>query len=565
MIAAIDDAAVEALGGWPPDRARLAGAIAAIEEAGPLAIAIDLLLIDPRAEDQTLAQALAAAPSVLAFGLTANPGAGQQGAMPAPVARAALSSVTLQDDTAPGHAWGSLTPAPALAVAAEGLGHVTIALDADGTLRGDLVALGYDGQFYPSLALATARLALGLSSEQVALREGPALVLGDHRLALSNDLSLAVPPYGPRGSITTVSLTQWLDEGGQPPPVDDRIVLIGATATGLGDRFASGLAPQVPGVEHIAAAVETLIGGPTRARPGWASSAEIAVLFVVALLVAAAWRPSAWLGGAVTVAALAGWFAMATLALANGIVLAVVPVGLALLAVALTSAAQAWTRERLAHRRSRAASDRLAQYVPATARGGVATDRTAHLAILFTDLVGFTTMSEAVSPSTAEARLATFHRAVETAVEEHGGTIDKFVGDGAMAVFGLSGDTARMAVSAVDAALAILAAVVEANAAIDHPNQRLRAVIGVHAGFARIGEVGGRHLRQVSVTGDTVNVASRLEEAARELDTDLVVSGPVMEAIDAFDREDLHARFEDLGPRPIRGRAQLLRLFRLAR
>ena len=129
-----------------------------------------------------------------------------------------------------------------------------------------------------------------------------------------------------------------------------------------------------------------------------------------------------------------------------------------------------------------------------------------------------------MAPADAMALLRAFHTRVEQAVFDHGGMVDKFMGDGAMACFGVPDPSPTAAADAIRAALALLAGL----AAADEP--RLRVGIGVHLGPVLMGDIGGATQFQFTVIGDTVNVASRLESLTRQQGTRLIVSDLVLEA-----------------------------------
>jgi adenylate cyclase len=171
----------------------------------------------------------------------------------------------------------------------------------------------------------------------------------------------------------------------------------------------------------------------------------------------------------------------------------------------------------------------------ATTRDVLRGDKVVHgservVAVLFADLRGFTAMSEKRLPFDVVFILNRYFRSMGEAVQAAGGHVDKFIGDGVMAVFGLRGDGATAARQALDAARRMSIALQVLNdsltAEIDQP---LRIGLGVHAGPAIVGEMG--HGRTVSLTaiGDTVNTASRLENLTKELDCELVVSQELLD------------------------------------
>jgi adenylate cyclase len=118
-----------------------------------------------------------------------------------------------------------------------------------------------------------------------------------------------------------------------------------------------------------------------------------------------------------------------------------------------------------------------------------------------------------------------YFEAVGLAVEDAGGHMDKFIGDGALALFGLSTDPRTAARQAVDAALRVHAGVAELNAVygseLDRP---LQIAMSLHAGPAVVGEMGYGAAMNLTAVGDTINTASRLEGLAKDLEAELVVS-----------------------------------------
>jgi len=156
--------------------------------------------------------------------------------------------------------------------------------------------------------------------------------------------------------------------------------------------------------------------------------------------------------------------------------------------------------------------------------------REREIAVLFADLRGFTGLSESRLPYDVVYLLNQYFRAMGEAIERHGGHVDKFLGDGIMALFGLETTAEAAAAAALDAAVAMGARLEQLNAAmaaeLDAP---LRMGIGLHLGPAIVGEMGHGAARQLTAVGDTVNVASRLEAVAKAHDAELVASTALLE------------------------------------
>ena len=150
------------------------------------------------------------------------------------------------------------------------------------------------------------------------------------------------------------------------------------------------------------------------------------------------------------------------------------------------------------------------------------------IAILFADLRGFTSLSEDKLPFDVVFILNRYFAAMGLAVEESGGRVDKFIGDGVMALFGIESDHKRGCVDALTAARRMSERLLEINAALKHDlGQPLRIGIGIHTGPVIVGEMGYGQSVSVTAIGDAVNTASRLEAMTKDLGAQLVVSDRV--------------------------------------
>jgi adenylate cyclase len=152
------------------------------------------------------------------------------------------------------------------------------------------------------------------------------------------------------------------------------------------------------------------------------------------------------------------------------------------------------------------------------------------VAILFADLRGFTSLSEEQLPYDTVFILNRYFAAMGAAIEDAGGHVDKFIGDGVMAIFGLRSDVKTASLQSLKAAASMGRALVELNQTLagDLPKP-LRMGIGIHAGAAVVGEMGYRSTLSVTAIGDVVNTASRLEAATKEFQAELVVSERVLD------------------------------------
>jgi adenylate cyclase len=189
-------------------------------------------------------------------------------------------------------------------------------------------------------------------------------------------------------------------------------------------------------------------------------------------------------------------------------------------------------------------------------RGGTAFGEpaTRTVAVLFADIVGFTKLTETLSPERTFALLRSFQERSSAIVFKHGGTLDKYLGDGFMATFGSIG-------LQPDAPARALACAFELQQEIERWSRKrstrganpLRVSVGVHCGPVTVGNLGGRERIEFTVVGDVVNVASRLEEVTREIGGSIIASEDCIRA--AADPEWL-TRFHSSRQVQLRGRQQ---------
>ena len=168
--------------------------------------------------------------------------------------------------------------------------------------------------------------------------------------------------------------------------------------------------------------------------------------------------------------------------------------------------------------------------------GGV---RSQQVAVLFADIVGFTRFAEGRTPDEVIAMLRDYHAALADVVFSHGGTLDKYMGDGLMASFGTPSTSPADAANAVATAFAMQERIARLNIErISRGLEPIRLSVGVHFGPVILGDIGNDRRMEFAMLGDTVNVASRLEAASRTLCCGIVISQSTIDAVsDAAVRE----------------------------
>lgn len=609
----IDDATVAALGQWPFSRDRMADAVRRLQAGGARVVVFDLLFSEPEtplsddladalrrirddlpdsaaraaaeldrllgtaSPDDNFAAALTAAGNVLIpFSFVFDPSEANVFDLPQRVETAAYAvyrrAPENRFDERP-RPVGLLAPAPGIVDGAAFTAHVTVLLDADGNLRHERPVIGYRGEYFPSLPIETVRAYRGLPRSALSVTFGEGVQIGDVFVPTDGTMRLPVNSYGPTRSFDTFSFIDLLEGRLPDDAVRGRIVLIGATALGIGDTFPSPFTPTLPGTEHYATVIDNILHERVLIRDDRAAVLDMAAIVLggIAGAVLASLGPLAIAGTAMALL-LVGWSAITTFALGAGnlwlsFVFPTAAIVLNFAWFALVRALGEQRRRRLAERERR----NLSRYFSPAVVQALADrddpftfDRMQNAAIMFVDLVGFTRQSEHMSPAEAVAMLRQFHRVVERAVFANNGTLDKYMGDGAMACFGVPAPGFADAGNAIHCAKRLADDMTvwgRERAADGEPP--LQIGIGLHYGPVLMGNLGGEQQFSFTVTGDAVNVASRLEALTRNHKVTIIASDAVVDAARAADpsvEADL-AGFFTIPGQAIRGRNEPIDLW----
>ncbi len=181
------------------------------------------------------------------------------------------------------------TPIAVLAAAAHGIGHLNVTPDVDGAVRFEPLVLQHYDEFYPSLSLMTAAAALNLSDDDIDVRLGEGVALGGIEIGTTPALRMYTHFYGSHNdqpAFVVDSAYDILSGRLAPTKYRDKIVLIGTTAAGTGDSFATPVSAATAPVVTLAHAVSSLLQGDFFARPAWAAGLEAAIFVALALYVA---------------------------------------------------------------------------------------------------------------------------------------------------------------------------------------------------------------------------------------------------------------------------------------
>jgi adenylate cyclase len=345
--------------------------------------------------------------------------------------------------------------------------------------------------------------------------------------------------YGPENTFPRVHFSS-VYEGREPRGFfHDKIVIVGPSAPTLQDIHPTSTARQMPGAEVQASAIETVLRGlPLRSTPAWLDLVVIGLLGLAAPLASMRFGPIATIALA---AALAVAFTVAAqIAFEDGSVVSFVyPAGALILSAAGALAVQlvtvAFERERVRDLFSRFVPENVVDEVLASADaglrlGGVQREGT----VMFTDLRGFTTFAETLTPDHVIDVLNHYLSEMSDAILDHGGTLVAYMGDGIMAVFGApiaQADHADRALSTAREMLAVRLPRFNAWLREQGLGSGFRMGIGLNSGSVMSGNVGSERRVEYTAVGDTTNSAARIEQLTKGTPHQLMLSGGTKDAL----------------------------------
>ncbi len=505
VLAAVDEDSLAAFGRWPWPRDRFGYVVRYLRQAGAKAVVFDILFLEP---DQTDPE---------------------------------FDAVFAEEVRSAGNVFFPFllqkNPIPPLAEAAKGLGFINLTPDPDGTMR-RVPPVRNDR---PQLAVSVAQYLLNARSDVLNDR---ILRIGSAAVPLTPQGELLLDWHGaldqrtyPAYSVGAILRSFTDQQAGKKPLLDpslfkDKIVFVAATAAGTYDLRVTPLSPFTPGVLiHMTALDNILKSQAIRLGPYWLFVASTVVLCL----------GTAWAFVVVRRQSLILIFITALAAVYYGLVVhaftghhvwmeLVFPEG----ALALTYAASAtieYLTEGRQRRMLRAVFDKYmaAEVVDEIMRhpeGIKLGGEKKELTIFFSDVAGFTTISEKLDPEDLVVLLNEYLTAMTDIILHHRGNVNKYLGDGIMAIFGAPRGEANHATLACHAALenqTALARLREQWKAQGHPEVIAR--IGINSGPLVVGNVGSQVRMEYTVMGDSVNLASRLEGANKFYDT-LILLGP---------------------------------------
>ena len=547
----IDETSLAAAGPWPWPRERIASMIEQLLGAyGARGVALDLVMPEPAdaGGDTRLAMLSQHGPLVLPQAFDYN------GNMPLRVGQLAGGTPAPKTgDAVP--ASGYIANHAGLAQAAH-IGNIGFLPDPDGVIRRLPMQTWFDGRTYPTLSLAL----LGCCSATRPATSGPTggMQQGDGLRRL---------PYRLKwDAYVVIPASMILDLSAPADLLKDKLVLIGSSSLGLADRVATPLSASTSGLLVHAAALTAQLDVRAGQAPASWPGRLIAVLFAGATIVLCVWalpRKSALVNVAVLAGASALWLVLCWYMAPHDAVFGISGPLLGNLFLLAVGVPFAWQQSQ---GQSRRLLDTLRQYVADAVVDELLRNnlldplKPSHCDVttLIADMQGYTSHVAALPLEQAAELTRAFLDCLTGPVLAARGTLDKFTGDGLVAFWGAPLPVPDHADQALDAAEAIQAGMAKFNAArLRQGLAPVRVRIGIESGRAMAGDFGSAARSIYTAVGDSVNVASRLETAARDLPHDVII-GPGTAALCQ------RHRLRHIGELTLRGKEHPTTLYTLA-
>jgi adenylate cyclase len=543
VIVSIDDASLNWVQQpWPWKRTQLAAIVNWLSKAGARVIGLDIFLFDPSAnpaDDQALATALANAKATVSVNqIYPTPEFnGETNQLPLPIFKKALS----------------------------GIGITEVTRDSDAITRGVTAYKSFNGTIYYNWAFELARLYLGVDPPSNPSQVG--LTFNGKFVPLNNKDLLLTNFAGPSGTYTHQYSAAFVPLGDYPPDIfRNKIVLIGSTSETLQDYYPTPFSPSVPtpGVEVVANTVATILQGNYISQaPPWTTIALIILAAIAAWFISKISRPT--LAVILLAGGLVGYYLLQyeIFVQARWEFAVITPATMLFLGVIVPTLDQAVSQElekrKVRNLFSRFISPEMVSQLIET-QNIDSLNRRSELTILFSDIRGFTTISEKLKPEEVVSLLNPYLAAMTNVIHKHGGTVDKYEGDAIVAFFGEPiqyPDHARRAVLATLEMRQVLYDLNQQWKAEGRSKDGFEMGIGLNTGQVFVGLLGSEQRMNYTIIGDNANLAARLQDLTKEFGWPILISESTYQQV----KDEFNAEFAD--SRLVKGKTEPVGIYKL--
>lgn len=431
---------------------------------------------------------------------------------------------------------GYISNIPILQEVASG-GFINIFPDTDGIIRRAPLLMAYKGNLYPALSLQAVMQYLSMNISLVTpqydkVKKLEGIMLGSKFIPTNEVSEVLIPFIGKSYTFPYYSAIDLLHDKIPKDALTGKIVLIGTSATGLGDLKSTSIQSPFPGVEVQATLINGMLETGFSYAPAWTLGAEFIFTLLLGIITAVTFP---YFGPRLLGTLIIGFpvlmlFVNNTIWERTGLVISFLMPVILFIAIALFNIIYGYLFET---RKREHLKEMFGQYVPEKHidemlkhKGGYGLrgdDR--EMSVLFADIRSFTTISEGMTASDLVDMLNTFFTPMTEVIFKHRGTIDKYVGDLIMAFWGAPLKDRHHARHAIESALEMRSKVKELYPILaERKWPEIHIGMGINSGVMSVGDMGSRYRRNYTVLGDSVNLASRVESLSKFYGVDIVIT-----------------------------------------
>lgn len=572
VIAAIDEASLKKFGRWPWSRDKIAKLIDKISEYGAAIIALDILFSEPEKNDPLLAKSISKAgnvilPVVFLFERSTLPKNTE-------IISSAFSILNPErfKNYPPISSKSILIPTNILSQEAADFGHINLFPDPDGTIRWEVLFINYYGYMIPSLALKTAAMYLGIPKERLLIDATKGIYLGKKYIPTDPWGRFLIPYYGGNEIFKYISIADILENKVKKEELEEKIVLIGATAVGIYDLRVTPMSSALPGVERHANVIASLIDGKT-ILPVNKYIVWLLILILGFLSTFLYQKLKAGYSLIILIVLITSSFMSSFYLFIKGFWLSVIYISACLLTQFITIVTFRYAHSEMEAKRIRKifsnyVTERVVNELvknPSMVKLG---GERREITVLFSDIRGFTALSEKFPPEKVVELLNEYFSVMTEIIFKWEGTLDKFIGDAIMVFWGAPLPQNDHAEKALNCAIEMIYKLRNlCNKWIEEGKPQLKIGIGINTGEVLVGNIGAEGKKMdYTVIGDSVNLASRLEGLNKEFNSEIIISEFTFEKL----KEKINvgyfnlAHIKELGYVSVKGKEKPVKIFEVS-
>ena len=428
-------------------------------------------------------------------------------------------------------------------------------LDDDGVFRRVPLLQTYENELHESLALALTRAATGSAAIEMVVETNQDsddlflewVTIGEIAIPVDHNSGVLVPYIGKQKSFEYIPATDVLNKRSDKDVLNGKIILFGTSAPGLLDLRTIPLEPAYPGVEVHANIIQGILDGRILHAPGYTKGFEfilitfIGILLTFTLPMLSALYSTLVIVGSIVLLISTNFYAWTNAQL-------VLPIAAPVLLVVLLFALQMTYGFFVESRGKRQLAHLFGQYVPPELVEEMSLKmeeinldgEMREMSVLFSDVRGFTTISESLQPKELTDYINAFLTPITKVIHDNRGTIDKYMGDAVMAFWGAPLEDDQHALHALNAAIGIVERMKSLREEFSEKHwPEIYVGVGVNTGHMNVGNKGSEFRVDYTILGDAVNLGSRLEGLTKIYGVDIITSEFTRHAVPEYEYREL--------------------------